>query len=194
MKSVFNNIVFLFILLAAGTINADGFQGDKKDLPSLNNLINVLNVQRQELQRLVDMLTRLETWKASLTQDNIKLSGEREQLKSDKDKIEKGTMTNSDFNKKWNVSGRLSSHDKAVGSFQEDVKKFNIFAKDYNELTVKMKHVLDKRSPQQVMRLIKEMRHLVSNMQAALKAGDIVKAKFMAKQSYAAAEFGYVAN
>ena len=194
MKYVFSKVIIIFLLLNIGAANAERYQGDKKDLPKLDNIINVLNVQQQELQRLVSMLERLEAWKTSLTQSNMSLAKEGDELKQDKKKSKNGEMASSEYKNKWEVTSRSLKYADNLVVFQEDVKKFNLFVKEYNVLALKMNHVLSKRSPQQVGQLIKEMRRLVSNMQAALKGGEIEKAKFMAQQSDAAAEFGYVAN
>jgi len=194
MKIFLSKIFVFLLLLNMGAAYAVSYQGDEKDLPRLENLINILNVQQQELKRLVEMLTRLETWKTTLTSDNKKIAEEGELLKIDKKKYEAKEMSDADFNEKWVATGRSVEHANKLVLFQSDVKKFNAFVQEYNALTVKMDRVLSKRSPQQVARLIKSIQRLMDNMQAALKAGNITKAKFIAKQSDVAAEFGYVSD
>jgi len=192
---IFLSKVFIFLLLLnVNAVYAAAYQGDEKDLPRLNNLINILNVQQQELQRLVKMLERLETWKTTLTSDNKKLAEEGELLKLDKEKHKNKEMSDSEFNKKWVDTRRSVEHANQLVLFQADVKKFNAFVQEYNALTVKMDRVLSKRSPKQVTRLIKDIQRLMDNMKAALKESNITKAKFIAKQSEVAAEFGYVSD
>lgn len=185
-----NNFLVVILLLSMSIVNAGSYLSDKKDAFVLNNLINVLVVQQQELQRLMSMLEVLETMKASLSKRNVGLGEQGELLQLDEEKVENGEITNSEFKGK----GASTQYANRRAEFQTDVEKFNVAVKEYNVLTVKMDHVLNKRSPSQVRQLIKEMRQLVENLQDALQAKNIIKAKFIAKQSVVAVEFGYVAN
>jgi len=194
MKPELFKILLLFFLLTISAAHAERYMGDSKDLSTINNLMNVLNVQQHELERLMNMLDRLEKWKKNLNQKNTKLAKEGELAKQDKKKVDNGEMSAEAINEKWHKSGRSLKHDHELKSFREEVVKFNVFVKNYNVLASKMSHILSKRSPGQVGSLINNMRKLIANLKAALNDGNIEKAKFIAKKSAIATEFGYMVN
>jgi len=181
-------------MLFAGAVHAERYMGDSKDLPGINNLVNILSVQHQELKRLIETLERLEGWKSDLDKKNSSLAMEGELAKQDKQKADAGEMSAEALNKKWHASGRSLKHDRDIKVFREEVAKFNVFVKDYNALTKKMNHILSKRTPIQVSKLISNMHKLIKNLRSAIKDGNIEKAKYIARQSAIASEFGYSEN
>lgn len=191
---IYKKLFLLLLLFNIGVVHAERYMGDNKDSPSINNLMTILKVQQQELQRLMSMLTRLEKWKQSLGKKNTELVKESELAKQDKKKEQRGEITAEALNEKWHKSGRSLKHDHDLKSFREDVASFNTFVKDYNVLANKMNHVLKKRSPGQVTGLIKKIRELLATLKTEIDDGNIEKAKFIARQSKIAAEFGYTAN
>jgi hypothetical protein len=167
------------------------YPGNLDDAPKIENLLKVLRVQQQELERLMDMLSRLDTWKTRLNNENTRLYKEGELARQDRKKFKDGKMTELALNKKWHTSGRSIRHDKDLQLFKEDVSEFNAYVKEYNQLTKQMSHVLDSRSTIQVKLLIKDMRKLSSNLGRAMSDGNIEKARYIARKSAIAAEFGY---
>ncbi len=193
MKVYLSNYLLPLILLIASIAPAQAVQytGAHADAPKIENLLNILRVQQQELERLMNMLSRLDAWKQRLQSENQRLYEEGELAKQDKIKLDEGSITQQDLDKKWSTSGRSIRHDKDLKLFDEDVNEFNAFVKEYNLLTKKMSHVLASRSPKQVQVLIKGMGKLSANLGKAISNGNIEKARFIARKSGIAAEFGY---
>ncbi|HEC28795.1 MAG TPA: hypothetical protein ENI65_04310 [Gammaproteobacteria bacterium] len=195
-----NNIFckyFLFILAFAmpvSQVSAERFLGDPKDAFAIENLVKVLMVQYQQLEKLMAMLDKLDSWKKSLDRESTSLTREGELAKSDRTKLDNGQMTEDELNRKWHKSGRALKHESALKLFSEDIVKFNRFVETYNQLTKKMKHILEKRTPGKVTLLVGNMKKLVQKLQDSLKKGNIEKAKFIARQSAIAGEFGYKAR
>jgi len=190
-KILAGSILSLFFLFNLTAVNAVRYFGDSSDAPRIENLLKVLVVQKQELQKLMSMLSRLDDWKDQLNKENTRLYEEGELAKLDRKKFEEGKVSEQELNEKWHASGRSLRHEQALKSFQEEVVGFNGFVKEYNLYTKKMSHVLEKRTPIQVKALIEGMQKLVRNMQKAMDDGNIEKALFIAKQSSIAKEFGY---
>jgi hypothetical protein len=193
MKRNFFSCLIYIALMAAFIMPAQAvrYLGDHKDAPKIENLLNILRVQQEELERLMNMLSRLDTWKKRLSNENTRLYEEGELAKQDRKKFEEGKMTELALNKKWATSGRSIRHDKDMQLFEKDVSEFNAYVKEYNQLTKKMSHVLDSRNPTQVKLLIKEIRKLSASLGRAMSDGNIEKARYIARKSAIAAEFGY---
>ena len=176
MIKVFNKyflLVFVFAIYIS-PVSAERYPDDTRAVLALENLVKVLTVQRQDLEKLMGMLARLDQWKKNLNQENNRLSQEGELEKADRKKTANGQISKDEFNRKWSQSGRSLKQKKAVKQFKEDVVRFNQFAKDYNELAKKMNHVLAKRSPGKVAALIGDMKKLVQNIRVNLKKGDAI--------------------
>ncbi len=165
--------------------------GEAVDAPKIVNLLNVLRVQQQELERLMNMLSRLDSWKQRLNKENTRLYQEGELAKQDRKKFEQGDISEQALNKKWHTSGRSIRHDKDLQLFKDDVNEFNAYVKEYNQLTNKMSHVLDTRTPNEIKSLINDMRKLSTILDSAISDGNIEKARYIARKSAIAAEFGY---
>lgn len=159
--------------------------------PRITNLVNVLTVQQQQLEKLMGMLARLDDWKKQLTDENKRLAEEGELAKTDRQMYEKGQISEDELNRKWHMTGRSIQHERDLESFQQEVTDFNAYVKQYNSLTKTMSPVLSRRSPTEVRELIGEIRQLLDILQQALQDGNLEKARFIAKQSAIATEFGY---
>lgn len=184
-------VLFIFFLANTLVVQAVRSSDESGDAPRIENLLKVVRVQKQELEKLMSMLSRLNEWKTKLNEENNRLYEEGELARIDRKKLEEGQVNESELNKKWHASGRSMRHDQALQSFQEDVVSFNVFVKEYNIYTKKMSHVLEKRTPMQIKSLIKKMQKLLSNMREAMDDDNIEKAVFIARQSAIAKEFGY---
>lgn len=196
MKSMLVRPLLLYFLLMFSMlpVQAVRYAGDLTDAPGIDNLLKVLNIQQGQLENLMDMLSRLDEWKKKLSSDNQHLAAEGELAKQDRKKFESGKLTEDDLNKKWHMTGRSVKHGKALQSFQQEVVEFNAYVKEYNLLATKMSHVLNNRSPSQVKLLIGEMRKLVRILREAMNDGNIEKARYIARKSALAVEFGYSAD
>jgi len=159
--------------------------------PRISNLVNILTVQQQQLEKLLDMLVRLDQWKEQLSDENKRLSVEGDLAKSDRLQFEKGKISEDDLNRKWHISGRSLQHERDLKVFEQEVSDFNAYVKQYNVLTKSMSPVLSRRSPSEVRELVGDIRSLLGILQQALQDGNLEKARFIAKQSAIATEFGY---
>jgi len=185
--------LLLFFLLSFGisVVHAVRYADKTANAPRIDNLVNVLNVQQQQLEKLLGMLSRLDDWKKKLNSENQRLATEGELAKQDREKFESGQLTEDELNRKWHITGRSIKHDKALQLFTQEVADFNTYVKEYNILTKKMSHVLNDRSPPQIKSLVTKMRKLVQILREALSDGNVEKARYIAKQSAIAGEFGY---
>ncbi len=196
MKSLLARPLLLFSLLMFCMLSAQAvrYAVDNGSALRIGNLLKVLNVQQQQLVNLMDMLSRLNDWKKKLNSENQRLAKEGELAKQDRQQFDNGKLSEDELNKKWHITGRSIKHDRELQSFKQEVTEFNAYVKEYNQLTSKMSHVLNNRSPSQVKLLIREIGKLVRILREAMDDGNIEKARYIAKQSAIAVEFGYSAD
>ena len=195
MKRFSRNILLGVFLafVSAGPLQAERYLGDPREAAPLRQFLVSLRSQESQLQKLLKMLDRLEQWKAELNKENERLAIEGKAAKEDKKLHDAGKMTTEELNQKWLSSGRSLKHDGDLKRFKAEVARFNEYVRDFNHLATSLKPVIDKRSPEQVRRLVFEIHKLDRLMQDALENGNIEKAKYIAKRSAIASEFGYKA-
>lgn len=183
--------LLFFAVLLGVSLSASAVRYPVDSEPRINNLVNILTVQHQQLQKLLDMSARLDDWKMQLDDENKRLAKEGQLAKSDRLMFEEGKLSENDLNKKWHLSGRSAQHERELNMFEQEVSEFNAYVRQYNKLSNTMSTVLSSRSQSDVRELITEMRKLITILQQALQDGNLEKARFIAKQSVIASEFGY---
>lgn len=195
MSRRFQQFILLFLLSGfLAPVSAVRYMGDPKDAPVIKNLITILQVQSQEIEKVLHMLGALQTEKQKLDKRKETLGKAMQTLKADKALLKEGKMSQQDYQHKWQKKGLEQQLNKDIQSFQQTVKKFNRSIRAFNIAATKMKHVLKKRTPGQMVSLVKAMKSLITELQKALDKGNYERALFIARKSEVAREFGYREN
>ena len=186
-------LLILFVLLTTSAM-AERYKGDPADRPPLDNLIAILKVQAGELEKLVKYLSDLDQGKQALAEQDSRIGTDERSLQADRKKMADASMTQKEFDAIWISSGELQRHEQLKKQFKMNIDIFNTKVVEFNDHVAKMKHALGGRSPKQVQAMISEMHELVRRLQKSLDEGNIEMAKFIAKQSKIAGQFGYKAQ
>jgi len=193
MSTRIQHILLSFLLITfLLPVSAVRYMGDPKDAAAIKTLITILQVQGQEIEKVLHMLSGLQKEKARLDERKKILGKAMHTLKTDKALLDAGKLSKKSFADKWQTEGHDKRLKKDYTVFQGAVKKFNKSINAFNVTAKKMQHVLKKRTPGQIGALRNAMRNLVEQLQAALKEGNYERARFIARKSDVAKEFGYI--
>ena len=185
----------VWLLAALALLVSPGLQAERyriqDDATALNRLVGELDSKRAQLEDLLARVERIEAWRKRLDAEQARLQKESEAAKADRKRLDSGQMTEEEMQQKWAMSGRMLKHGNDLERFKEDVARYNEYLKDYNALARQLMPIIQKRTPEQVAKLIEDMSRLADALREALSRRDLARARELADESPIAAEFGY---
>ncbi len=192
MTSKLLNIVLISSVFLTASFTSQAERVRVKDATPAKVLIKSLKLKHIKFNKLMKMRSKVDSWEQSLTVVHKRLYGETLGQVKDLESVKKGEMKQTDYQSKWEKSGRKEKASEDVREFRIDIKKYNHYRLGYNLLAKELAKHLQRRKPEQIKSLIKNIELLIANLQLAINSENYAKAEKIAKASQIATEFGYI--
>lgn len=157
----------------------------------LEKFKDALSIQGIKLGDLLERVETIEAWHIRLDQQQTALKQENEVMLSDRKRLDLKEISSDDLQKKWTLSGRWLRYEREADEFKQDVVRYNLYLKSYNDLAQEMMPLIQERDPEDVKELLAAIQHLLARLGEALSRKDIQSAERLVSQSGLGKEFGY---
>lgn len=184
-------VLVLMLVGQVGAVEAGRYRGTAEDAAPIKRLLVQLSTYQDKFERLLEMRVRIEQREQALNEKKARLAREAQEARDDRARVEAAEMTEQQLDAKWHSSGRSVRNQREVQAFKEEAAQFNAYIDRYNQLAKELAPYLEERSVSQLRVLVEDIERLRANLLDAIDSGDFYKAKYIARHSAVAAEFGY---
>jgi hypothetical protein len=179
------------LLLLTCSLAGQAFEYDRESIRPVRQLIDTLRAYEKQFTRLLELRAGIDARRKKLQKQHRILGREQYLRSQDRQRLDQGKLSKAAFDSAWLVNGRSRALDRAIANFKKRVALYNRELKEYNALARALLRFLNKRSPDQVRALVRQIRKLRQSLSEQIADGRYAKAAYMAENSALAKEFGY---